>query len=45
VQVGSGVDGAGWLAFCCDLVARGRFGVVLVTCDAQGDTHGGSNLA
>ena len=35
VQVTSGEDGAGWLAFFRDLVARGLSGVQLVTSDAH----------
>ncbi|MEV3961656.1 IS256 family transposase [Nocardia sp. NPDC050193] len=35
VQVTSGEDGAGWLAFFRDLVARGLTGVQLVTSDAH----------
>lgn len=35
VQVTSGEDGAGWLAFFRDLVARGLSGVSLVTSDAH----------
>ena len=35
VQVTSGEDGAGWLAFFRDLVARGLSGVALVTSDAH----------
>jgi putative transposase len=35
VQVSSAEDGAGWLAFFRDLVARGLSGVVLVTSDAH----------
>ena len=36
VQVTSGEDGAGWLAFFRDLTARGLSGVRLVTSDAHG---------
>ena len=36
IQVTSGEDGAGWLAFFRDLVARGLSGVKLVTSDAHG---------
>lgn len=35
LQVASGEDGAGWLAFFRDLVARGLAGVKLVTSDAH----------
>ncbi|WP_406230349.1 IS256 family transposase [Nocardia sp. NBC_01009] len=35
IQVTSGEDGAGWLAFFRDLVARGLSGVSLVTSDAH----------
>ncbi|MGK8489366.1 IS256 family transposase [Nocardia asiatica] len=35
LQVSSGEDGAGWLAFFRDLVARGLSGVQLVTSDAH----------
>src|SRR4051812_20385010 len=35
LQVSSGEDGAGWLAFFRDLVARGLSGVALVTSDAH----------
>lgn len=35
IQVTSGEDGAGWLAFFRDLVARGLSGVKLVTSDAH----------
>ncbi|WP_327139069.1 IS256 family transposase [Nocardia sp. NBC_01327] len=35
IQVTSGEDGAGWLAFFRDLVARGLSGVALVTSDAH----------
>ncbi len=35
LQVTSGEDGAGWLAFLRDLVARGLSGVALVTSDAH----------
>ncbi|TLF77552.1 IS256 family transposase [Nocardia cyriacigeorgica] len=35
IQVTSGEDGAGWLAFFRDLVARGLTGVSLVTSDAH----------
>ncbi|MBF6445559.1 IS256 family transposase [Nocardia farcinica] len=35
IQVTSGEDGAGWLAFFRDLVARGLTGVALVTSDAH----------
>ncbi len=35
LQVTSAEDGAGWLAFCRDLVARGLSGVALVTSDAH----------
>uniref|UniRef100_UPI000476EA04 IS256 family transposase n=1 Tax=Sciscionella marina TaxID=508770 RepID=UPI000476EA04 len=35
LQVASGQDGAGWLAFFRDLVARGLTGVQLVTSDAH----------
>ena len=35
VQVTSSEDGAGWLAFFRDLVARGLSGVRLVTSDAH----------
>ncbi|RBO78297.1 IS256 family transposase [Nocardia puris] len=35
IQVTSGEDGAGWLAFFRDLVARGLTGVKLVTSDAH----------
>jgi transposase-like protein len=35
LQVTSAEDGAGWLAFCRDLVARGLTGVRLVTSDAH----------
>lgn len=35
IQVTSGEDGAGWLAFFRDLVARGLSGVQLVTSDAH----------
>ena len=35
LQVSSAEDGAGWLAFFRDLVARGLSGVALVTCDAH----------
>ena len=35
VQVTSSEDGAGWLAFCRDLTARGLSGVKLVTSDAH----------
>ncbi|EUA20580.1 transposase, Mutator family protein [Mycobacterium xenopi 3993] len=35
VQVSSAEDGAGWLAFFRDLVARGLSGVALVTSDAH----------
>ena len=35
VQVTSGEDGAGWLAFFRDLIARGLSGVQLVTSDAH----------
>lgn len=35
IQVTSGEDGAGWLAFFRDLVARGLSGVELVTSDAH----------
>ena len=35
LQVTSAEDGAGWLAFCRDLVARGLSGVSLVTSDAH----------
>ncbi|WP_433679197.1 IS256 family transposase [Nocardia sp. CA-119907] len=35
LQVTSGEDGAGWLAFFRDLVARGLSGVALVTSDAH----------
>jgi putative transposase len=35
VQVTSAADGAGWLAFFRDLVARGLSGVGLVTSDAH----------
>ena len=35
IQVTSGEDGAGWLAFFRDLVARGLAGVKLVTSDAH----------
>jgi putative transposase len=31
VQVTSAENGAGWLSFCCDLLARGLSGVGLVT--------------
>ena len=38
LQVASSEDGAGWLAFFRDFVARGLNGVKLVTSDAhQGD--------
>ncbi|WP_193622361.1 transposase, partial [Mycobacterium tuberculosis] len=35
IQVTSAEDGAGWLAFFRDLVARGLSGVALVTSDAH----------
>ena len=35
LHVTSAEDGAGWLAFFCDLVARGLTGVALVTSDAH----------
>jgi putative transposase len=35
LQVTSGEDGAGWLAFSCDLTARGLPGVQLVTSDGR----------
>jgi putative transposase len=35
LQVSTAEDGAGWLAFCRDLVARGLTGVALVTSDAH----------
>jgi transposase-like protein len=35
LQVSTAEDGAGWLAFCRDLVARGLTGVGLVTSDAH----------
>jgi transposase-like protein len=35
IQVSSAEDGAGWLAFFRDLVARGLSGVGLVTSDAH----------
>ncbi len=35
MQVASSEDGAGWLAFFRDLVARGLSGVKLVTSDAH----------
>jgi hypothetical protein len=35
-SVSSAEDGAGWLAFLRDLVARGLSGVALVTSDAHG---------
>jgi len=35
LQVASSEDGAGWLAFFRDLVARGLSGVKLVTSDAH----------
>jgi putative transposase len=35
LQVSSAEDGAGWLAFFRDLVARGLSGVALVTSDAH----------
>ena len=36
VQVTSAGDGAGWLTFFRDLVARGQSGVGLVTSDSHG---------
>ena len=45
LQVTSSEDGAGWLAFFRDLVARGLTGVALVTSDAHaglGDAMGGT---
>ena len=38
LHVTASEDGAGWLAFFCDLVARSLTGVKLVT----SDTHAGS---
>ena len=40
IQVTSGEDGAGWLAFFRDLVARGLSGVQLVTSDAHAGLTG-----